>query len=238
MKYFPFTFELPKPKENPKKWHLTISAILEKNKSDSEIFKVQDRILKNIPTVNIVGNGIYKYPKDRVHFSIINFPDLGKTNSNFIDFSKEREEIIDKIQEVFLNFNGKFEKKAMNNIVEFAYIYPHSSDSLAIQAFLGEDLIKFLNKMTSEFIKIKGIGKVILKSYPYHGEQVRMPVNIARFFRELTTEESKLIGDNANEYNNLSMSQNLDDMKLSKLSFVVSDDWLSNDDFEVLTINL
>lgn len=236
---FPLPLERPKIDDAPRSYNLTINALLEKNDGISQALGLQEEILKDIPAKSLIGSGIYKYPPSTIHFSIINLEDLHSGLVTQEVFERERRSYIDRIKQIFTKFDGITIK---DKNVKFSYIYTKESPSIAIQAFPSNDLYNFLAKeLLVEFTKEKELGAEI-KGYPFknnHYDVFRFSTNIIRFFRKLSKEEYEIISKRVLEINNRSSKGGcLFSINLTHLSFVLSDNWLSNGNPELSYIKL
>lgn len=240
MKRFPFNYEKPKKFDKKTTFYLTISAIIADNNADCEVFKIQKDLLKDIETTNKINSGIYYYPKNRIHFSIINFEDFSTETENEEKYRADHLEEIDKIKKIVKELNGNKSIIPEDRNVELAYIYTCKSDSIAVQAFPSHSLINYFNKIKTLFGNM-GLGNVIIKGYP-DDKPTRFPINIARFFREASSDEYSKLKESIQKYNDDFLNgDKYYEIKLKKLSFVVSDNWLSNGktkEYEIESINL
>ena len=147
---FPLYLEGIDLDKSPKAYYLTISVILILNDCVNEIIKVQEELLKDISAQSLIGSGIYKYPSDTIHFSIINFDGLASAIDNENEFKEKRKIHIDKIKNILQKFN---KRSIDDKKVEFEYIFTKKSPSLAIQAFPSENLFELFEDMKDEFNK-------------------------------------------------------------------------------------
>lgn len=223
-----------------KKYFLTVNAILQKmgNGCVDEAIKLRDRILSGIDAGKLLGSGIYNYPKESIHFSIINFKDLSSgLADNQQAFKFERSQHIKKIKEILENETKEIKAKNIDKAIKFGFIYTLNTDSIALQAFPSQDLYDFFKKLADKFNEEPILRTVEIKKNGI--EYPRFTVNLARFFRKLTNDEYNKIAPQIYEVNKEFMDEkNFFQQELSKISFVVSDNWLSNNDFLIEDYNL
>lgn len=220
--------------KTPKTYYLTISAILNLNNASSEVVKIQGKILKDISSQNLIGSGIYKYPIDTIHFSIINFEGLSSSIDAEKIFKQKRQSHIEKIKKVLHEFD---QEQIVDKKIKFAYIYRKKPNSIAIQTFPSKKLYSFFKKVRKKFNEDADLRPAEIKKFEYDGS-IRFPVNIIRFFRELTKEEYDNIAQRVLTKNQQSKKGYLFESELSHISFVLSDNWLSNQNPELDYIEL
>jgi len=217
-----------------KTYYLTINAILNLNNGVGEAIKLQEEILKDINSQSLIGSGIYKYPADTIHFSIINFEGLSSGIDSEELFRQKRQPYIEKIKNILQTFN---EREIAQKKIRFAYIYTKKQSSIAIQAFPSKDLCDFFKEMCKKFNEEATLRPVEIKKSEYDG-CIRFRVNLVRFFRKLTNEEYDNIAEKVLEINQRSKKGFLFGLELIRISFVSSDNWLSNCNPELSYINL
>lgn len=231
---------------NPKTWYLTICAILNSNNGAEGAVRIQEEILNGINTQGIIGSGIYKYPKETIHFSIINFRGLASDTDTEEEFRQKRLRHIEKIKSILRSFDGQ---KIIDKKVQFAYIYTgdpnkckDKPESISIQAFPSNEFWNFIERVKENLEEDSDLRPAKIKRYLYDG-CARLPVNIARFFRELSNDEYEIIAENVYNFNkgcqdDANSGKYGFELEINKLSFVLSDNWLSNDNPELCNITL
>lgn len=218
--------------KNPLTYFLTINVILNKNNVIDDVKRVQKELIKGINAQELIGSGIYKYPKNGIHFSIINFSDLSSAVVSKERFIKERKKHMNEIENILKKFDNY---KIKNKEVYFAYIVSgdekYMPESLAIQAYPNKELLAFFSKLKNELENKEILTPATLKCYCSDNLEYpfRFTVNLVRFFRKVKEEEFKKIKKAVEEINNRSKEGILFLMKLKHISFVLSDNWLSNE---------
>jgi len=234
MRIFPFEFEKPIKDDQTKKCYLTISALINDCSNPFKIHDIQKEILANVKISKILGKNIYKYPLDRLHFSIINFPKFSIETSDIEKFKKDFATEILSIKNELSDLSRKIH--VLDNSIKIAYIYPFKSSSIALQAFPSKELCQLFEKIKNKFISMGFEAEI--KGYEY-GENFRFAINIVRFFKELECDEFRNIKAIVDSVNSRSLeNDNIFYLNLDKLTFVISDNWLGNDDFEQLKISV
>lgn len=232
-------FQKPEIKNDPLTYHLTISAIIEKNDPGSKVFSVQKDILKDIDYSEIVGEGLYKYPKNKIHFSILDFERFSNSAMDEKTYKKEKSKNILEITGRLAKFLREYNlDEIVDRDVSFTNIYPCKSGSVALQAVPSQELMKLFLSMKDSFGDF-GEAKLKMNDFVYRGKNInKFSVNLVRFFSGPNKVEFPKIADAINDYNfNLFHCQPII-MELNKITFVLSDNWLSNKDYFIGDYNL
>jgi len=229
-------FEEPKIDSMDVTYSLTINAIISENTNIDNFATIRNQIINNVRFSNLIGSGIYVYPNERIHFSIINFVDLSSKNiDGQNNFRKRRQMQIDKIKSIFQQKITNI-KPPRNKNVDLGYIYPKSSPSLAIQVFPNPELIKYFNDIIKQF-SYDEFGKIEIKSNSTNNI-ITFPINVVRFFRDIDEQEYKQLKNNVDKFNNDSKKEIKYKINLTKINFVLSDNWLLNDKFNLGQYNI
>jgi len=238
-------FEKPYDIENwvlKKEFYITLSVILELQNNEEVLGVIknfQEEIIKKISdNVDIFNNpyetkGLYKYPKEDFHFSLINF--FKYENADELN---EEDENINTIKDYLsknLYNNMPSEIKADLRWIESG-THGRPLDSFSLQVFPDPLFIKNLKKINTDLsdniFKIKPKNSdFTLKAYPEKNSR-RFPLNILRFIDKATengkiNEEIKVKIKNIVE--NINMEHNnkpLFTFNITKLSLVKSDPFL------------
>ena len=240
---FPLEIDGIKIDDKPRTFYLTIGVILSLNNSSSKVIEIQEEFSKQLNAQSIVGAGIYKYPADTIHFSIINFSGLSSSIENEQEFKEKRKSHINKIKSILSKLDLQKIKKD-NKKVDFSYIYTKNIESLTIQAFPSEALCEFFEKnVKKELEKDPDLNPVKVEWSEFKNSK-RFRVNIIRFFRKLSNIEYDIVACNVKAINlkcdndGKKVKNSLFEMELKHISFVFSDNWLSNENPELYSISL
>jgi len=222
---FPLHLNGVKEDKKPKKYNLSIAVILElnndKNKTFERILNIQNQVLIGVNAQSLVGSGIYKYPRYTIHFTVITFDTLSLVQKTAEEFENKRTQIISQINKIFKS------KKLKKAKVDFGYFYTKETESLAIQAFPNKKFCKFLKLMQKKLDKNPSLRPVKIKD----NNTGRFAVNVVRFFKELSNDEYDSIAENVYKFNKKCQNKkNLTTMKIKRISLILSDNWLSNND--------
>lgn len=222
---------------------LTISILLGLNNGCSNIIKIQEDLLRDINFTTSCGSGIYKYPSNQIHFSVINFErfkSLSSTGGKQQFYAKNQSQI-EKIKFILNKFD---KRKITDKTVQFAYIFTgndkYKPESLALQAFPSIQLYQLFEEINFEFNECAGLAPAIIKDNGFS----RFPVNLIRFFNNITNKEEEIISSSVLDFNNRCdqiKNDNMDkfyETKINHISFVFSDNWLSNENPEIFYIEL
>lgn len=230
---FPLNLQGIDVDNSPRKYFLTISALLSDNNAAQGAIKVQEAILKDINSAqSIVGSGIYKYPSDRIHFSIIDFVGL----SSIMEIENEYREKRISHQNQIITVLNRIDKRIKDREVKFRFIYTGEENNpdknprtIAIQAYPSKDLRIFFDDLKSEFNKEKLLFPAEINKYG-SDEDPRFSVNVARFFRKPLIGEYRSLDQNIGAFNKKCSDDGKPafKMNLDRISFVISDNYLSN----------
>lgn len=241
--YFTQPKTLEKRKIDDKKvtYHLTLSVILKNNNESAlkGVVSYQNSLLNNVNYSDVVRHGIYKYPTDRIHFSLLNFSDLDnsecRNQDEYILFMENKISLIKKTIKKISNELGNPSNKKIN----IGFVYTKKSDSIALQAFLSDKLSYYIQDLSLKLQKElsnDGVGTLNIKGFDdehFNEKKHRFAINIVRFFRITTDHEDKNFVEVVNDINNLSKAGPLVEFDLNNINFIVSDNWLSNDNYDL-----
>jgi len=207
---------------------LTININLKKNGCYGEILKLQENIINGINVTENIEKGIYKYSKDQFHFSVINFENYKKGGVPIDKFKELNYHHIAKINSLLQKFDGY---TISDKTVQSGYIYTGCNlQSIAIQVFPSIQLCQLFDDICYQMNKGTELGLAKIKDNRYN----RFAVNIVRFFRELTFNEKESISRSIDDFNitcenNRKIGEKIFfEFEIEYISFVVSDNWLSN----------
>ncbi len=242
-------------------FYLTLSVVMasQEGKPVEKIKEIQERIIGQMSNISeyddpYSADGLYKYPTDTFHFSLINFLkcDLSAEGDfkNFKNTFEEFRKFLNQYDQYknFLILVKKFlEKKINNNLssvaAETRWIETgdknRALDSFSLQVFPNPSFIEKLESMTKEFkqefsgadINLCGVDST-LKAYPKNPKEspVRFALNILRFITDNNVSEknktrTKNIVETINrEHNN----KVFEEFEITHLSLVESDPFLFN----------
>jgi hypothetical protein len=223
-------YEREKPNLN-----LTISVILHLNNIPAKILDIREEIARDLDsTEEISEDAIYKYRLNTLHFSAINFIGL-KGEDSPERLIKSEYPKVEKIKSILEKNSGK---NISDRSLDFRYIYTGRKGkkkdvkSMALQVYPSIELCRFFEDLKVELSE-HSLGDIEIKS-----NDNRFTLNLIRFFRELNYEEKNIICGNVKNINEKSEKSVLCSFELKRLSFVVSDNWLANDNPELYYINM
>ncbi len=239
----PTILTFPSADTAPVKYGLTLSAILLKNNAENKIIDRQEELIKDISYTEKIRHGIYKYPAKSLHFSILDFEDLGSIEyKDQESYEKAMSDKIDIIKNT-ITLVVKEIAKPKDPVVKFGFIYTGCTGkelcSLAIQAFLSEEQVKYIKKLhenLSDKLSGDGVGAIKIKGFSdghLFKDEHRFAINLIRFFRNPTDHEYARLVEKVSEINLNSSKHPLGDFDLREITFVVSDNWLSNNNFDL-----
>ena len=231
-------------------WNITLSVSISENNNCAlnSLISIQEELLRGINCTQKIKQGIYKYPKDSIHFSLINFQDLSSIEYN--NSSDYQNKNIDKIKDIKHVINSITKNQCMiekiDKDIKCGFVYTGSKDgkdklnSLAIQAFLSKDLSEYIEKLRDELndkLKDRNIGAIKIKGYAdekYSALTHRFTINLVRFFRFPNDSEYQYIVDATKRINDISSAGPIfESFTLKNIKLIVSDNWLSNDNYDL-----
>lgn len=210
------------------KTHLTLSVILREqgNEIRSAVHNICTLLSQGLEiSEKVQNNTIYRYPEQTIHFSLVHFlsdPADFTTPSGRKIFETNHANIITKIEQLVPALSSRI----IDTTIAIKNIYiADQLSSIALEAYLSQDIISFGNGLTNQFEKLNGLPKV--KGNPPEDPK-RFSVNIFRFFKDATEEENNLLYKRIETINQELVAKPLV-FNLRELSLVVSDDFLAND---------
>lgn len=241
--------------------NLALSIIIKRNHKQAveEIQKLQNEIIEQLKGQNIVykpytkEDGLYKYPGEDLHFTLINFIKYKKTEKVELEKVKlKNDSDYKKIRNIIKRIIKKNERYIIKGAkMDLRWVYSGADkkeldDSVTLQAIPN---IEFRNKLIKLDKEIEGKTKKLdeklnkkfkscrvgIKAYPKEAKRA-FAVNILRFVRGVGN-TSKLKGDNKLRMVNIVEKINRDhnkkplvvpQIKINKLNLVESDPFLYN----------
>src|SRR3990167_3004381 len=223
--------------------YVTLSVVIQKNQHCNnllkEIVKIQKEVLEYIQKNSNNAYHVYKnFDKGinnsdiRFHCSLVNFATYPNVSTdglgNIADYKKLK---------TYFNYIN-----LPKIICKFGYLYG-SGGSIALQLFFSNSTIKNLEQI-SDFAKKEGYQESKNKLYPIGIPGVipcRGVINIIKIFKKDAILDfdglNKYIRDKNKEYFGLHLSdKGLPSAEIDTLSFVVSDPWLNNNDYQIQEI--
>ncbi len=203
---------------NPTTFNLTLSVLLKYDpKTLAHIESMQDKITQGLhysTTPN--GHSLYKYFAESLHFSIINFATEEATDRG--EFERKYIKLIARLSNEIPKFLDFFRSLEFN-VGETQHIEGYSEVSMPI--CLKNNMKKGqLYKTLEPLIKLSEVKdkNKILKFY----NDKNFAMNLVRVFRSLGSNEKKSLEVKANQ------KIKRFDLRISRLSLVISDNYLSN----------
>jgi len=212
--------------------HLTLSHII-KNQDSAiglvEIFQKQMLLGFNTET-RLVNRTIYKYPLGTIHHSLVDFLPAVEFNrlTETVFFESKHKNLINNISKEVEN-NADIENKTI--IIKSVY---KDEKSIALEAYPSQDILNLASKIANNVETEVGFPKV--KGFPLKKPE-KFAINIVRFFRELGGTENQILDERIKELNQQLANEPIN-FELKNLSLVISDDYLSNPNPEVVKFNI
>ena len=220
------SYQEPNSDNSSNKLFLTINVKIQLNdkKLADKIIKIQDKIISSLNYSGANLSGIYRYPIETLHFSLINFKSYTTEEFSEDNYYKKYKDVIEKLSDDSKrHFSDLIKLNNEDRKVSIGYIYPCSSPSIAFQAI---PTIRFDEALKESCNKIKLIFPGSGCEIKSEKRPTRFSLNIVKFFRSISKPEydsmKEIIDDKNKSYGYIG------DITVSNISVVVSDNWLSN----------
>ena len=219
---------------DPSVYNLTLSVLLEHCPDiQKRLIDIQEKLTNGLDfTEDISNTALYKYPARTLHFSIINFATATITSEDQNEFKLKYQALIDKLRVEIEGTLNKFKSWKLS-INSLHFVKKPQGSTISANVVLNNGFENDIKEELDALIQVSlAQDDKCLKFYPSGNN---FAINLVRIFRELSEpEETQLI----EQFERCNKGFSPFELKISKLSLVVSNNYLSNSGCAIHTFSL